>query len=231
MEHYVEKKKYSLFLEVMRRMEKEGILDGIILAGSWCMVLYEEYFNGKGIFPPLRTRDIDLLFPLPLKLRQKIDLFGLLKDLGFILDYKGEQGYITFQHPDLILEFLVPARGKENNKPFSLDLLGINAQPLRFMDMLCRNPIIVLFEGIKVTIPHPIDFALHKIIISARRNKPVKKENDIRQAIEVLRAIIKAKEEDHIKQVFLSCPGTWQKNIIKILKDEPLTEDILSVLQ
>jgi len=55
--------------------------------------------------------DLEFLFPVPLNLDRKIDLYDLLKDLGFVLDYKGEQGYIIFQHPDLILEFLVPARG------------------------------------------------------------------------------------------------------------------------
>ena len=97
-------------------MKQKGILDEIMLVGSWCVFLYEDYFGRKGILPPLRTRDLDFLFPLPLKLKSKTDLFELLKDLGFILDYKGEQGYITFQHPDLILEFLVPANGRRKMK-------------------------------------------------------------------------------------------------------------------
>ena len=99
-------------------MKKEGILDKIMLVGSWCIPLYEDYFKKKGYLPPLRTRDIEFLFPVPLNLGFNIDLFDLLKDLGFVLDFKGEYGYIIFEHPELILEFLVPARGKESDKPY-----------------------------------------------------------------------------------------------------------------
>ena len=148
----MEKKKYDLCLEVLRRMKKEGLLDKIMLVGSWCIVLYEDYFKGKSILPVIRTRDLEFLFPVPLDLDRKTDLYDLLKDLGFVLDYKGEQGYIIFQHPDLILEFLVPARGKEPDKPFPLDQLGINAQALRFMDALARNPIQILFNDVTVTV-------------------------------------------------------------------------------
>ena len=137
----MEKKKYDLCLEVLRRMKREGILEKIMLVGSWCILLYEDYFKGKSILPVLRTRDLEFLFPVPLNLDRKTDLYDLLKDLGFVLDYKGEQGYIIFEHPDLILEFLVPARGRGSDKPFPLDQLGINAQALRFMGALAREPI------------------------------------------------------------------------------------------
>ena len=200
-------------------MKQKGILDEIMLVGSWCVFLYEGYFGRKGILPPLRTRDLDFLFPIPLKLKSKTDLFELLKDLGFILDYKGEQGYITFQHPDLILEFLVPARGKENNKPFPIEQLGINAQTLRFMDMLCRDPIQMFFDNIKVTIPHPADFALHKLLIAKRRKKNAKAEKDRIQAIALLKALNEFNQIDSIRIAFEAMPKTWQKTIKQELLD------------
>lgn len=43
----MEKKKYDLCLEVMRRMDEEGILKSLVLVGSWCVLLYEDYFRGK----------------------------------------------------------------------------------------------------------------------------------------------------------------------------------------
>ena len=200
-------------------MKQKGILDEIMLVGSWCVFLYEDYFGRKGILPPLRTRDLDFLFPLPLKLKSKTDLFELLKDLGFILDYKGEQGYITFQHPDLILEFLVPARGKENNKPFPIEQLGINAQTLRFMDMLCRDPIQMFFDNIKVTIPHPADFALHKLLIAKRRKEKAKAEKDRIQAIALLKALNEFNQINSIRIAYEAMPKTWQKTIKQELLD------------
>jgi len=223
----VEKRKYDLCLEVLRRMKREGILDKIMLVGSWCVLLYEDYFKGKSILPVLRTRDLEFLFPVPLRLDRKTDLYDLLKDLGFVLDYKGEQGYIIFQHPDLILEFLVPARGRDSGKPFPLDQLGINAQALRFMDALARNPIQMLFDDVKVTLPHPVDFALHKLLIAGRRKEGTKAEKDRAQAIALLTALIDSGETETIHTVLDAMPKSWRKTIkreLLALGEEQLIE-------
>lgn len=223
----MEKKKYDLCLEVLRRMKKEGLLDKIMLVGSWCIVLYEDYFKGKSILPVIRTRDLEFLFPVPLDLDRKTDLYDLLKDLGFVLDYKGEQGYIIFQHPDLILEFLVPARGKESDKPFPLDQLGINAQALRFMDALARNPIQILFNDVTVTLPHPVDFALHKLLIAGRRKERTKAEKDRAQAIALLIALNDSGEIGTIRTVYDAMPKSWGKTIkreLLALGEEQLIE-------
>ena len=223
----MEKKKYDLCLEVLRRMKKEGILDKIMLVGSWCIVLYEDYFKGKSILPVIRTRDLEFLFPVPLDLDRKTDLYDLLKDLGFVLDYKGEQGYIIFQHPDLILEFLVPARGKESDKPFPLVQLGINAQALRFMDALARNPIQILFNDVTVTLPHPVDFALHKLLIAGRRKERTKAEKDRAQAIALLIALNDSGEIGTIRTVYDAMPKSWGKTIkreLLALGEEQLIE-------
>ena len=215
----MEKKKYSLCLEVLRRMKKEGILDKVMLVGSWCVFLYEDYFDKKGLLPPLRTRDLEFLIPVPLRLERNTDLFELLKDLGFILEYKGEQGYIIFQHPDLILEFLVPARGRETNKPVRIDQLGINAQALRFMDALARAPIQMPFDDIKVTIPHPADFALHKLLIAGRRKQKAKAEKDRIQAVALLMALKNRDEIETVRSVYHAMPGSWRKTIRRELLD------------
>lgn len=208
-------------------MKKEGILDKIMLVGSWCIVLYEDYFKGKSILPVIRTRDLEFLFPVPLDLDRKTDLYDLLKDLGFVLDYKGKQGYIIFQHPDLILEFLVPARGKEPDKPFPLDQLGINAQALRFMDALARNPIQILFNDVTVTLPHPVDFALHKLLIAGRRKERTKAEKDRAQAIALLIALNDSGEIGTIRTVYDAMPKSWGKTIkreLLALGEEQLIE-------
>jgi len=216
-----------LCLEVLRRMKREGILDKIMLVGSWCILLYEDYFKGKSILPVLRTRDLEFLFPVPLNLDRKTDLYDLLKDLGFVLDYKGKQGYIIFQHPDLILEFLVPARGRGFAKPFPLNQLGINAQALRFMDAVARDPIQMQFNDVTVTLPHPIDFALHKLLIAGRRKDKEKAEKDRAQAIALLIALNASGETESICKVFDAMPKSWRKTIrreLLALGEEQLME-------
>ena len=208
-------------------MKRAGILDKIMLAGSWCVLLYQDYFKGKSILPVLRTRDLEFLFPIPLNLGRKTDLFDLLKDLGFVLDYRGEQGYIIFQHPDLILEFLVPARGRESDKPFPLDQLGINAQALKFMDALARDPIQMLFNDVTVTLPHPADFALHKLLIAGRRNKKDKAAKDRAQALALLTALNISGDIETVRTAYSAMPKSWQKTIrqeLLTLSEEQLSE-------
>ena len=142
-----------------------------------------------------------------------------------MLDYKGEQGYIIFQHPDLILEFLVPARGKENSNAVPISQLGINAQALRFMDMLNRDPIQMYFADIKVTIPHPADFSLHKLLIAKRRKEEAKAEKDRQQAIALLIALNKYDTSGSVNIAYTAMPKTWQKVIkqeLIILGEEKL---------
>lgn len=227
----MEKAQYNLCCEVLRRLDREGVLDNVVLIGSWCLLAYEDYFKDVRYRPGIRTRDIDILVPVPPKFDHQVDVEGLLKDLDFVTSFKGSDGYMQFVHKDLMLEFIVPERGRGSDKPFKIPDLGINAQPLRFMDFLAGNVIRLKFAGLKVSVPHPVNFALLKLIVSARRQKSVKKENDLRQAVEVMRALIEAGEEKLLKEIFLSCPAKWRKTILKTLQDEPLAEGIVAVLE
>ena len=209
----MEKKKYELCLEVLRRLKQEGILDRIMLVGSWCVFLYVDYFKGESLLPVIRTRDIEFLFPVPFTTRSKTDLYGLLKDLGFVLDYKGDQGYVVFEHPDLILEFLAPARGRDSERPIPIEPLGINAQPLRFMDALSRNPIQIGFDDVVVTLPHPADFALNKLLVAGRRKSAGKAEKDRDQAVALLNALHANGEFEAVRTAYASMPKGWRMTI------------------
>lgn len=135
------KNQYDLCILVLRRLDDAGILEHVILAGSWCMAFYREYFAQVAYTPSLKTRDIDLLVPHPGALRTKVDVAELLKDLGFVVGFTGSKGYIRLEHPQLIVEFLVPERGRGSDKPFLLPQLGLNAQPLRFLELLIQKPL------------------------------------------------------------------------------------------
>ena len=227
----MENPQYNLCGEVLRRLDQEGVLDHVVLIGSWCLLAYVDYFKDIRYRPALRTRDIDILVPVPLKFNHKVDMELLLKDLDFVRSFKGRKGYLQFVHQDLMLEFIVPERGRGSDKPFAIPNLGINAQPLRFMDFLADNVVRLRFAGLKVSVPHPVNFALLKVIVAGRRKMSGKKENDLRQAVGVMRALVDSGEKLLMKEVFLSCPVKWQKMIIKTLRDQPLAEGIVSVLE
>ncbi|MCX5657253.1 MAG: GSU2403 family nucleotidyltransferase fold protein, partial [Candidatus Omnitrophica bacterium] len=82
----MEKNQYKLCLEVLRRFNKAGILDGLILIGSWCLYFYKDYF-GNILYidiATIKTRDIDFLVPIPSRIKKEVDIPKLLEDLGFV---------------------------------------------------------------------------------------------------------------------------------------------------
>ena len=209
----MEKKMYELGIKVLERLERSGVLGRVLLIGSWCMPAYEGYFKGKGILPLIRTRDMEFLIPLPFHVDQKTDVCELLKNLGFVTDYRGDEGYTILLHPDLIIEFIVPARGGDSHIPGSIKQLGIKAQALRFMDFLAEQPIRVSFADIRVTIPHPAHFALQKLLIASRRKAKDKAAKDRDQAVALLNALKNAGEYGVARRGYRRMPKTWQKVI------------------
>lgn len=210
-------KKYVLCLEVLRRIQKAGILNEIMVIGSWCIYFYRDYFSNVDYSSSIRTRDIDFLIPIPYKSKRKVDITELLKDLGFIVDFH-IKGYIRLNHPELIIEFLVPERGKGSDKPYPLPQLGVNAQSLRFLDFLVENSMEFKINNLILNLPHPAAFALHKLIVSSRRYKEEKKLKEREEAIRVLNCLIAKGEEKIIKRLFDSMPRTWKTKIQSALE-------------
>ena len=226
----MEKSQYDLCVEVLRRLDKAGLLKDIILVGSWCGLFYKEFFGAGKYMTSLTTRDMDLLIPHPRDIRAEVDVAELLKDLGFIVGFTGSQGYIRLEHPQLIIEFLVPERGKGSDKPYSLPKLGLNAQALRFLEFLAQNTIESKVGPVIVTLPHPANFALHKLLVMSRRSKTEKQEKDKESAIRILLALIDSEQSDTIKNAFHTMPKKWQGKVRRQLTD--ITEErILEVLK
>ncbi len=214
----MEKKTYNLCLKVLEIFDRAGLLKHIILIGSWSIYFYKNYFKSKSYSTFIRTRDIDFLIPLPFKLRKDVDVFKLVEKLGFVIAYRGSKEYIKLQHPDLTIEFLVPERGRGANGPCAIPRLGINAVALRYLDFLISNTIIVNFEGLKIKLPHPVAYALHKFIIFKRRVKIDKHDRDIEGAMRVFHALINNNEHSLIQRMFGKMHRKWQTTIIKNLR-------------
>jgi len=213
----VEKKTYSLCFEVLKRFQKQGLLEKIILVGSWSIYFYKNYFNSKSYTTYIRTKDLDFLIPLPSKLNHKVDIAKLIEDLGFIEVYMGSKGYIKLEHPDLAIEFLVPERGRGTDTPYNIPALGINAQPLRYLDFLVAHTIKVNAEGLHITLPHPAAYALHKFIIFKRRRNIDKRDKDLEGAIRVFSELMQTNKQGKIIQIFKTMHKKWQSTIIKNL--------------
>jgi hypothetical protein len=220
----VEKSQYELCASVLRRLDDAGVLPEVVIVGSWCVLFYERYFNTAAYRASIRTRDLDIAIPLPPRFGHKVDIAAQLAELGFVTDFKGRGGYVRFLHPELIVEFLVPERGRGSDKPFDVPKLGINAQPLRFLDMLLAETISVPFQSVSVRLPHPANFALHKLLISGRRHSD-KAERDREQAVSVMRALKGAGQENRLRGVFAALPPKWKAQIMRAIE---ITGDVAS---
>ncbi|MHC4462165.1 MAG: GSU2403 family nucleotidyltransferase fold protein [Planctomycetota bacterium] len=215
----MENSQYKLCVEVLRRLDKAGVLKNVVLVGSWCTLFYKDFFGRTKYMVSLKTRDVDLLVPRPAAIKAKADVAELLKDLGFVVGFTGSKGYIRLEHPQLIVEFLVPERSRGSDKPYSLSQLGLNAQPLRFLDFLAQNTITTKVGAITVTLPHPANFALHKLLILTRRPAPEKQMKDKEAAIRILTALINKGQGNLITDVFNTMPRRWQGKVKKQLTD------------
>ncbi len=93
----------------------------------------------------------------------------------------------------LRVDFLTPNEGRDTDKPQRLPAFQTDAQPLRFLDYLIRDPVpavILHNEGIYLQVPTPERYAVHKLIISRRRHEgAVKRDKDVHQAAALLEAL------------------------------------------
>ncbi len=223
---------YKLLQEVLLRLDRFKVLDDLVLVGGWCVYFYREYYFKKSFISPFRTPDLDFLVPYPDRLQSQADIPGLLEDLGFVQDFRGEQGYLQLSHPDLRIEFLVHEKGRGLAGPVALKAWKMNAQPLRFMDMLLSRTVELKVDRVRIRVPHPACFSFQKLIISSRRTgrSAHKAENDRKAAIEVLGELMRKKDEEWmIKDVFSKLGQKQQKQILDMLGHGG-AEDICSFL-
>ncbi len=105
----------------------------------------------------------------------------------------------------------------------------MNAVALRFLSFLSANTIKVKVEDFYIRMPHPANFALHKLIIFQRRLKPDKAQKDRDTALRILKALIEKGEARKIRQVFDSVPKKWRDKILRGL-NESEDADIIVIL-
>jgi len=185
--------------------------EGVELIGSWCFQLYVKHLGAKSF--PLRTQDIDFLIPYPFKGDDHKDLMEQLEKLGFKKDFTIE-GHLFLWNQDLKIEFLAPQKGRSIQRAIKIKKLGITAIPLRFVSLLLDNPITVKEGNIKIKLPNPANFCLHKLLIVSRRRKIEKGLKDLQQAICTFSIV----EKKYLQKLFNSLPKRWRRAIFNLLK-------------
>ncbi|MEQ3648712.1 GSU2403 family nucleotidyltransferase fold protein [Hyphomonas sp.] len=129
------------------------------------------------------------------------------------------------------VEFLVP-RMHEESEVLKLEPLGVYAQALPFLNFLIAEPIaaVALYRsGILLQIPRPERYAVHKLIVAARRHasSALKAKKDLAQA-EILFEILGEDRPTELKEAFrvaLETGPKWREAInISLNRSTKLTE-------
>lgn len=211
---------FDLFQKTILRLGQSGVLSDIILIGSWCLYFYRIEFNNAEEIPVIRTLDLDFLIHNPPKIKQRINVPRLLSELGFIEEFSLLGGHSKFIHPDLEIEFIIPKKGRGKDGPYRIDEININAQGLRYVNMLQNHTVKIPYRGYEITVPEPGAYVLHKFHISSKRTKKEKKEKDIETAIELGEFLVTMDEQvSKMRMIYNDIPGKWQKEIFKIIQE------------
>jgi len=208
---------FEIVLEVLKRFQAAGILNRLVLIGSWCLYFYRHGLGLMEGLPVLRTTDVDILVPRPFRFEKVTNVPAILETLGFAPTFHGMSGLAVYDHPELRLEFLVPEIGRGSAEPVDIRGLLVKAQGIRYLNFLSSHAITVMYHGLAVRVPEPAAFALHKLIVSSRRTKKDKQEKDLAAAIGVLEFLFKdPKEKERAKTILAKLPPKWRKTILSV---------------
>jgi hypothetical protein len=184
--------------------------EGIELIGSWCFKLYQRHLGVERF--PLSTPDVDFLIPRPFQGKRHSGFIKQLEELGFRVDFNSD-GSLYLWNAELKIEFLTAEKSAGSDRAVKIKNLGIDALPIRHVGFLLDKPLMITDKRIKIKVPSPARFCLHKLIIASRRKDVGKRLKDLEQAIYT--SVIVDKKE--MQATFRSLPEKWQKTISRTL--------------
>jgi hypothetical protein len=133
---------------------------------------------------------------------------------------------------DTFVEFLTPAFGDEGVR--KLEALGVTAKALNYLNYLIAEPIqaaITYRSGVLVQIPRPERYAIHKLIVSDRRERldRLKSHKDRQQAIFLIDILLKDRPDDILDayQDAMDRGPKWRERLDRALAHFPRQSQIL----
>jgi hypothetical protein len=186
----------------------------------------------------LRTQDIDLAASrrvLHVAVPQaEVDLPRALDalNMGFLpvpgLNPKTPETSFKVRGRTLRVDLLTPAQGARDDKPVVINRLKAAAQPLELLDFLLEAPVaapLVNGGATLVNVPDPARFALHKLMVSGRRQvfEQTKAGKDRQQAAEIIAALYEDRRGDIVMAVkaLNKRPAAWRMRLKRELARLP----------
>ena len=164
------------------------------------------------------------------------DVPSLLKQLGFVRLFNPD-GSTYFTGNLLRIDFLSPKKGRQREPAAAHRELRITAQLLRYIDILPeRSRLLPAAQGVRVRLPSPSSFLLHKLLISTRWQRSDKREKDLRQAMAVAAYVAQNPEKlQELKAIWRDFAPGWRKSTHQALLRArallPLASGVIGHLQ
>lgn len=156
----------------------------IVICGAWAWYVYRNYMGRPLERTAVFTRDLDCVMANRVPV-EGIGLVDSLEAADFVWAPRGDATppaavfvWPSKDHPEVEVEFLVPARGDGRNRVVTVQP-NLRAQALRDLDVLLDDPLViefseesedakVVFKG-QVRVPRLAHFSIQKALIFARR--------------------------------------------------------------
>jgi hypothetical protein len=178
---------------------------GGVLVGSHAFVVLGNMLGVRWQEAIVRTEDVDIAHDhrIAVALARGGPSADVKQALGdpiprlSVLDPQDPATMFRVRGTEVEVEILTPLVGRERSRTIPIPTLGVAATPLRFLDYLIEEtqPGAVLGgTGALVNVPRPGRFALHKLIVAARRGarsvSVTKAAKDRAQASALLQVLI-----------------------------------------
>lgn len=218
-------------LKLLKVFSENGFAEHLILIGSWAEYMYME----AGILPDyeaaIRTLDVDFLVKNLRRPNPPVNIVGLAKEEGFFVEEDCLTGVTRLLSAGgFEVEFLIAQKGKGENTALKTNL-GITAQALRHLGLLSNNTIKVDYLGIKINVPSPEAFVIHKMIINHERKEKMEKDQSVinrmyphldKGKFETIYNSLTKKEQKSVSQymeTFILPEVEWKAQLEKIKQD------------
>ena len=204
-------------------LHEAGVLERALVVGTIAFQAYGAMLGVKFGQSAFHTLDVDMTEALTISLAVKKNLSGPLLEVLTGLDetFREVPGMdartppVSYINQDKIrLDVLMPFTGPDRGPIHSLKL-GSHGQPQRLLDYLVVDPvetILLVGGGAPTQVPSPARFALHKIIVSQRRNsiETAKKRKDLLQAQQLIELLLED-DPDALRSAYKDLKGRGPK--------------------
>lgn len=175
---------------VLSRLSEYGFFQaGGVLMGTHAFLAIGNMLGARWVDSEDAGKSLSIALPGNITINTDAAITSL--EMGFLpissLNTGAGATYLNPREPEFRLDFLT-TRHREGEKTYSHPQLGVNMQPLPFMEYSLQDvQQAVLFSGetvVLVNVPSPARFALHKLIVYGERKGAyaAKSAKDIQQA-------------------------------------------------